>query len=96
MYKLSEMQRGRMYVVVHEEFVDYHSRTPKEQAYAFVFLDSVIHDKEVLNNKKFQEITYVCDLINAPEGESEFKLYETIDQVSIDEEKTGLYSLVQI
>jgi len=38
----------------------------------------------------------VCDLINAPEGESEFKLYETIDQVSIDEEKTGLYSLVQI
>ncbi len=34
MYKLSEMQRGRMYVVVHEEFVDYHSRTPKEQAYA--------------------------------------------------------------
>lgn len=96
MYKLSDMERGKMYVIVQEEFVDYHSRTPKEQAYAFVYLEKIVHEKEMLNNSNFQEITYMCDLINAPDGESEFKLFETIDQEAINEEKTGLYSLVQI
>jgi len=96
--KLNEMQKGKMYVIVHDEFPAPSGsfKNVEEKAYAFVYLDNVVHEQTLWGNKKSQEITYICDLINAPEGESEFKLFETIDQISIDKDESALYRLVQI
>lgn len=97
--RLEEMQKGKMYVIIHEEFDGnaYDAfRNAQEKAYAFVYLNKEVHEKNHWGKETIQEITYFCDIINAPEGESEFKLFETIDQVNLDNDESALYSLVQI
>lgn len=88
--RLKDMQRGKMYVLEHDEIYS------GPQAYAFVFLKSIVHTEEMFNTTKFQEITYMCDIINAPEGKSEFKLFESIDQKALDKLESRLYTLLQI
>lgn len=86
------MQEGNMYVFIN----DGNDWRTKQEAYAFVFLKKIKHKEEMLNSKAFQEITYVCDLINARPEESEFKLFEAVDQQTLDDNKSALYTLIEI
>jgi hypothetical protein len=89
--KLSDMVPGHMYV-----FVSYSTYDEKEKAYAFVYLKKVIHEEVMLNKSALAEITYICDIINAPEESSEFKVYKTMDQPMLDEGRSKLYKLYEI
>ena len=92
--KLSSMIPGEIYMLadLDKDMPKLHGTDKMEDSqgntlYTFVFLKSQEVGKDCI---------YECDLLEAPEGESLFKLFETLDQAAIDAGTAILYKLSEL
>ena len=100
-YKLSEMIPGQIYLFAETD----PESAPKRLT--STGLEEQIKDSDgnmlytfILISKKdwsvSKEVEYTCDLLEAPEGQSEFKFFETLDQDSLDVGTAALYKLSEV
>jgi len=92
--RLSLMEPGHIYLYAETETQI--PRTPSHEdlkdsegnvLYTFVLVSMTVVENDIV---------YDCDLVEGPEGQSKFRLYETLDQYMIDQGTAVLYKLGNI